>query len=138
MFEWPDLPESVAVFGGGIVGLELGQALHRLGVRMRLFGKGGGVGPLSDPSVRDYAAKTFAAEFPFLPDAKVRSVQRRGDEVEVVFTDADGAAPERFERLLAATGRRPNIDRLGLEHTSLELDDKGVPAVRPVHRPSRR
>jgi dihydrolipoamide dehydrogenase len=128
VFEWPELPASVAVFGGGIVGLELGQALHRLGVRMRLFGKGSAVGPLSDPKVRDYAARTFAAEFPFLPDAEVRSVQRRGDQVEVVFADADGGErAERFERLLAATGRRPNVDRLGLEHTSLELDDQGVP-----------
>jgi dihydrolipoamide dehydrogenase len=128
VFEWPDLPRSVAVFGGGIVGLELGQALHRLGVRMHLFGKGGGVGPLSDPKVREYAAKTFAAEFPFLPDAEVRSVQRRGDEVEIAFADADGGErTERFDRLLAATGRRPNVDRLGLEHTSLALDDNGVP-----------
>jgi dihydrolipoamide dehydrogenase len=128
VFEWAELPESVAVFGGGIVGLELGQALHRLGVRIRLFGKGGAVGPLSDPKVRDYAARTFAAEFPFLPDAEVRSVQRRGDQVEIVFADAEGGErAERFERLLAATGRRPNVDRLGLEQTSLELDDKGVP-----------
>ena len=128
VFEWQDLPESVAVFGGGIIGLELGQALHRLGVRMRLFGKGGAVGPLSDPKVKDYAARTFAAEFPFLPDAKVRSLQRSNGTVQVTFEDEAGnQRTERFDRLLAATGRRPNVDRLGLENTSLELDDKGVP-----------
>jgi dihydrolipoamide dehydrogenase len=127
VFDWQDLPQSVAVFGGGLIGLELGQALHRLGVRMRLFGKGGAVGPLSDPKVRDYAARTFAAEFPFLPDAKVSSVQRRNDAVEVTFEDEGGERTERFDRLLAATGRRPNVDQLGLENTSLELDDKGVP-----------
>jgi dihydrolipoyl dehydrogenase len=128
VFEWQDLPESVAVFGGGIIGLELGQALHRLGVHMRLFGKGGAVGPLSDPKVRDYAASTFAAEFPFLPDAEVRSVRRRNGKVEVTFADEGGGErTERFGRLLAATGRRPNVDRLGLDNTSLELDDKGVP-----------
>ena len=128
VFAWQDLPESVAVFGGGIIGLELGQALHRLGVRMRLFGKGGAVGPLSDPKVREYAARTFTAEFAFDPDAKVRSVQRRDGKVEVTFEDEGGRErTERFDRLLAATGRRPNVDRLGLENTSLELDDKGVP-----------
>jgi dihydrolipoamide dehydrogenase len=127
VFYWTDLPESVAVFGGGIIGLELGQALHRLGVRMRLFGKGGAVGPLSDPKVRDYAARTFAAEFPFDPDAEVRSVQRQGGKVEVTFEDQGRERTERFDRLLAATGRRPNVDRLGLDNTSLELDDKGVP-----------
>ena len=124
VFEWQDLPGSVAVFGGGIIGLELGQALHRLGVRMRLFGKGGAVGPLSDPAVKDYAAKTFAAEFPFDPDAKVGAVRRRDGQIEVVFEDK---GTERFDRLLAATGRRPNVDRLGLENTALELDDRGVP-----------
>ena len=124
VFEWQDLPGSVAVFGGGIIGLELGQALHRLGVRMRLFGKGGAVGPLSDPAVKDYAAKTFAAEFPFDPDAKVGAVRRRDGAIEVVLEDK---GTERFDRLLAATGRRPNVDRLGLENTGLELDDRGVP-----------
>jgi dihydrolipoamide dehydrogenase len=129
VFDWTDLPESAAVFGGGIVGLELGQALHRLGVRMRLFGKGGGVGPLGDPKVRDYAAVTFAAEFPFQPDAEVDAVERRDGEVRVSFTDADGTQrTETFACLLAATGRRPSVDRLGLESTSLELDSRGVPA----------
>jgi dihydrolipoamide dehydrogenase len=127
VFEWPDLPASVAVFGGGIIGLELGQALHRLGVRMRLFGRGGAVGPLSDPEVRDYAARTFAAEFPFDPDAKVGAIRRRDGKVEVTFEDEGGERTERFDLLLAATGRRPNVDRLGLENTGLELDDKGVP-----------
>jgi dihydrolipoamide dehydrogenase len=127
VFEWPDLPASVAVFGGGIIGLELGQALHRLGVRMRLFGKGGAVGPLSDPEVRDYAARTFAAEFPFDPDAKVGAVRRQDGKVEVAFEDEGGERTERFDLLLAATGRRPNVDRLGLENTGLELDGKGVP-----------
>ena len=128
VFEWDDLPESVAVFGGGIIGLELGQALHRLGVRMRLFGKGGAIGPLSDPEVRDYAARTFAAEFPFDPNAKVSAVRRRDGKVEVEFQDEGGGErTEHFDCLLAATGRRPNVDRLGLENTGLELDDKGVP-----------
>ncbi len=39
VFGWTDLPGSVAVVGAGAVGLELAQALHRLGVRVRLFGR---------------------------------------------------------------------------------------------------
>jgi dihydrolipoamide dehydrogenase len=128
VFDWQDLPGSAAVFGGGIVGLELGQALHRLGVRMRLFGKGGAVGPLGDPKVKAYAAETFAAEFPFHPDAKVDAVARQGGKVAVTFAGADGSErTESFDVLLAATGRRPNVDGLGLESTGLELDERGVP-----------
>ena len=45
VFDWQDLPRSAAVFGAGVIGLELGQALSRLGVRVHLFGLGNSVGP---------------------------------------------------------------------------------------------
>ena len=44
VFSWDTLPESVAVFGPGVIGLELGQALARLGVKVEIFGKGGLLG----------------------------------------------------------------------------------------------
>src|SRR5688572_3348077 len=49
VFDWTDLPESVAVIGPGVIGLEVGQALHRLGVRVVVLGRGGRVGPVADP-----------------------------------------------------------------------------------------
>jgi dihydrolipoamide dehydrogenase len=49
IFEWDDLPRSVAVFGPGVIGLELGQALSRLGVRVVVLGRGGRLGPITDP-----------------------------------------------------------------------------------------
>lgn len=122
VFDWETLPGSVAVFGAGVIGLELGQALHRLGVRMRLFGRGNMVGPLSDPDIVAYAAKTFGDEFPAVWDGDTR-IARDGDEVVVSW---DGGE-ERFDYLLAATGRRANVDNIGLENTSVERDERGVP-----------
>lgn len=125
VFDWQDLPKSVAVFGAGVIGLELGQALSRLGVHVRLFGRDNLVGPLSDPAVRDYAAKTFADEFPAHWHADTQ-ISRDGDDVVVRWSD-DPADEERFEYLIVATGRRPNLDKIGLENTSLPLNDRGVP-----------
>jgi len=128
VFYWEDLPASVVVFGAGVIGLELGQALARLGVRVRIFGRGGSIGPLSDPAVRDAALDAMRDELAFHPDGDVRSIARDGDEVTVTFIDDDGVErTERFDYLLAATGRRTNTDRIGLENTSLQLDEKGVP-----------
>ena len=128
VFDWQELPGSVAVFGGGIIGLELGQALHRLGVRIRLFGKFGDVGPLSDPAVKQSALAAFQGEFPFDPDANVTNIERAGDGVSITSTDAEARETnEHCDYLLAATGRRANVDSLALENTSLELDDKGIP-----------
>lgn len=126
VFDWDDLPESVAVFGAGVIGLELGQALHRLGVRTHLFGRGGSVGPLSDPLVQGRARELFAAEMPVSWNADTR-IGRDGNRVTIAWDDQSGSGDERFDYLLAATGRRTNVDSLGLENTSLVLDERGVP-----------
>jgi dihydrolipoamide dehydrogenase len=127
VFELPDLPASVAVFGPGVIGLELGQALHRLGVRVKVFGRGGGIGPLSDPAVLREARCIFGEEFYLDTDAHAE-VARDGDEVVVSYRALDGSAQvERFAYLLAATGRTANVAGLALENTSLATDTRGVP-----------
>ena len=131
VFDWTDLPGSVAVFGGGIIGLELAQALGRLGVRVRLFGKGGGVGPLSDPAVRDAAAAAIGAALPFDPDADVQGITREDDTVVVQFTEGGTQREEHFDWALVATGRAPALAGLDLAASGLRLDERGAPQVDP-------
>lgn len=132
VFDWEDLPEAVAVFGPGVIGLELGQALHRLDVKVKLFGLGGQVGPLTDPQVMAYADKAFKQEFYLDADVKIESMKRLddSDKVEIQFINHDGEL-ETFivDYVLAATGRRPNVDKLALENTEIELDERGVPTA---------
>lgn len=128
VFNWTDLPDSVAVFGPGVIGLELGQALHRLGVETKVFGVGGAVGPLTDSTVRNYAAKALGEEFYLDADVKVDMMQREGDKVFIRYQGLNGLPQEiMVDYVLAATGRRPNVDNLGLENTRLVLDARGVP-----------
>ncbi|GAA3540912.1 dihydrolipoyl dehydrogenase [Zobellella aerophila] len=128
VFDWDDLPESVAVFGPGVIGLELGQALHRLGVKVWMFGMGGQLGPLTDPRVMDYASRTLQQEFFLDADAKVTRMERQGDGVEIDFRNTDGGTEHiRVDYVIAATGRRPNVDNLGLDQLAILLDDRGVP-----------
>ncbi len=128
IFDWHDLPRSVAVFGPGVIGLELGQALHRLGVRVHMFGKGGLVGPFADPAIRRYALDTFNAEFPLDPDADVHSIVRTADGVRIEYRERSGElATLDVDYVVAATGRTPNVSSLSLELTSLRLDSRGVP-----------
>ena len=130
VFEWDDLPNSVAVFGPGVIGLELGQALKRLGVEVVMFGLGGQVGPLTDPEVMAYADKTFNEEFYLDADVKVESMKRIGDAVEIQYLGKDGELKViMVDYVLAATGRRPNVDKLAIENTTVELDKRGVPVA---------
>ena len=134
IFEWETLPESVAVFGSGVIGLELGQAMHRLGVRIRLFGRSGSIKPLSDMAIRDYAEKVFKSEFFLDVKANLLGLERVVNKVEIRFVDhEDGIEKsEKFDYVLVATGRSPNVKGLGLENTSLKLDSRGVPIFDPA------
>jgi dihydrolipoamide dehydrogenase len=128
IFAWDDLPGSVAVFGPGVIGLELGQALHRLGVKVLMFGKDHLVGPFSDPAIRTYATRVFQDEFPLDADAKVHALESTGNGVTIHYDTRSGEPRrETVECVIVATGRAPNVRNLGLEHTSLELDARGVP-----------
>ncbi len=128
IFDWTELPSSLAVFGPGVIGLELGQALARLGVRVRMFGTGGHVGPIRDEEIRQIALKSFNDEFPLDPDARVHEIRQTEHGVQISFDDQDGdEATETFDFLLAATGRQPNIDNLGLDKAGLALDENGLP-----------
>jgi dihydrolipoamide dehydrogenase len=133
VFSWNDLPKSVAVIGPGIIGLELGQALHRLGVQVVVLGRGGRVGGISDPAILACAIATFKQEFVLEPDAQIVDMQRAGDHVALRRTVADGTQETaHFDYVLAATGRAPNVAGIGLDNIGLELNAKGVPAFDPL------
>ena len=118
VFDWTDLPKSAAVFGAGVIGLELGQALTRLGVKVRIFGRSGTIGPLKDPKVKEAARAALQRELDADFDANVSEVlpDGAGTGVIVKYKDRDGnERSETFAVALVAAGRRPNVQGLGLD-----------------------
>lgn len=132
LFELPTLPESVAVFGSGVLGLELGQALSRLGVRVRMFGRGGSLGGIVDEDIRAYAEQCFNDEFYLDTRSDVKTISALEEGASVRFIHRDkGVVTEQFDYILVATGRSPNLDGLDLHNSGLTLDDSGVPLTDP-------
>ena len=128
VFEWTELPNSVAVFGPGVIGIELGQALSRLGVEVLMFGRGGPLGPLTDPVVAGRAKESLAQNLYLDTDATVTGANRTDDGVRIEYLSRDGQRQiAHVDYVLAATGRTPNLSRLALENTSLPLDENGIP-----------
>ncbi|MCC6625340.1 MAG: dihydrolipoyl dehydrogenase [Deltaproteobacteria bacterium] len=126
VFELPDLPSSLAVIGTGVIGLELGQAMHRLGVRTTLFSRHGSFAGLTDPEVHARARAHFCTEL----DVRLGSVvaaERADGGARLRWLEADGPREGVFEYVLAATGRHPEVAGLGLELLGLALDARGVP-----------
>jgi len=122
IFELDDLPKRIAVIGLGIIGLELGQALSRLGVEVIGFEMQKTVGGLSSPNVVDKALEMFGQEFPIYLGAAAQ-LEKTDNGVKVNLEE------QSFEVdiVLASLGRRPNIDNLQLEKAGVQLDERGMP-----------
>lgn len=131
VFSWSTLPESVAVFGSGVIGLELGQALHRLGVKVTVFGRDGSLGGISDPVVLQQATEIFAEEFPFYLRSTSEARLNADGKVEIKWAQDDETGIFVADYLLAAIGRTPNVDNLGLENIKIDTDKRGVPIANP-------
>ncbi len=128
VFDWRDLPRSVLVVGSGVIGVELGLALARLGVRVRVLNRSGSFAHLADPQVRAAAVALLAPELSLVQNARVASACREGDQA-VVGWSADGGPEtvERFDRVLLTAGRSPALDALRLGRPRFD------PATLQVH-----
>ena len=132
IFELEDIPGSIAVIGTGIIGLELGQALNRLGTNVTLFNPGNSVGPLSDPEVEKAARQILQAELNILLGVKVKSATPVDGGVKVNWLDQQGNVRQvLFEKVLVAAGRSPNLSSLNLNKAGISLNERGQPEWDP-------
>ncbi|MGM0412117.1 MAG: dihydrolipoyl dehydrogenase [Pseudomonadota bacterium] len=111
LFEQTALPGRLAVAGLGPIGLELGQALARLGVEVVGYQAGNRLGGIEDEAVSEAARAAVAGEMAIHLDSRAEPVAA-----------ADGVTVngERFDALLAALGRRPRLAGLKLENVGLD------------------
>jgi pyruvate/2-oxoglutarate dehydrogenase complex dihydrolipoamide dehydrogenase (E3) component len=117
-------PDRLAILGGGPIGCELGQAFQRLGTQVTLVQRRGYLLPREEPEARELIAARLRADGVDLRmGAQPVRVEPDG---RTLVVDADGQ-PQRieFDRILVATGRRPETDALGLDTIGAELDEKG-------------
>lgn len=132
VFSWNTLPESIAVFGPGVIGLELGQALHRLGVKTKIFGRSQRLGGISDPVVLAEAQSVFKEELDLHLGVLPRISRSPEGKVTLTWTENGQEHSYTADYLLAATGRTPNTDHIGLENLNIKLNGKGVPEAHPL------
>lgn len=128
VFSWTTLPKSVLVLGAGVIGLELGQALSYLGVRVTLLGRNNGIGHLSDPVVRESALNIMQHNIDFQSNAQLESVQRTEHGVQVNYIDDAGQAQSHeYDYVLATAGRKINLDNLNFKTLNIATKPNGVP-----------
>ncbi|KAA9132611.1 dihydrolipoyl dehydrogenase [Marinihelvus fidelis] len=132
IFELESLPQSLAVVGTGIIGLELGQAMQRLGTQVTFFSPFEDIGPFTDPEVRRVTRDVLGEELELAVGTEMLAAEPVDGGVRLHWRDSAGVEHERiYEKVLVAAGRRANYAGLGLENTGLALDQRGFPSWDP-------
>ena len=134
MFFWDDLPKRVGILGSGIIGMELGQALSRLQVEVSIYNRGDTLVGIRDPKVLQEAWKVFKEELDIYGKTQTQLARSDGGKIKVRYIQAGQprVQDKEFDVILAAIGRKPNIEHLDLGTTGMELDHSGVPIYNPV------
>lgn len=126
-FELENLPASMAVIGLGSIGLEIGQSLHRLGVKVAAVDQLTTIAKLEDEKVNATAIATIGREFPlWLGEAAVLEKVAEGIQITA------GENKIVVDKVFASLGRKPNLANLNLEATDIKVDENNIPVFDPL------
>ena len=120
------LPQSLAIVGGGVIGMEFASFFNSLGTKVTVIEMldeilGGMDRELSALLRADYAKRGIT----FLTSTKVVSLEGDASSVRVSVENAGGASVVEAEKVLLSVGRRPVLKGFGLENLGLEKDERG-------------
>lgn len=121
------LPNSLLIVGGGYIALELGQMFHRFGTRVMLLERGPQrLARGYEPEVGRGIGQIFSDEgIDVVTQATVQSVRREREGIVATAMVEDCERSFRAEKLLVATGRRPNSDQIAIERAGLIVNRDG-------------
>lgn len=124
LFDLKELPATMGVIGLGAIGLEMGVALSRLGVRVVGADQASTIGGIVDPYVEAIARQHFEQEMTMWLDAAVDMIRTPSGSFQLQTKHADRKSAE-VEYVLVALGRRSTLSTLGLQHAGIVVDDEG-------------
>ena len=126
IFERQVQPAHLIVVGGGPIGIEMAQAFRHLGSQVTVIERDT-ILPKDDPELVDVVRRSIVeAGIDLREGARLARVEPSGNGVAAILTENDGEARVDGSDLLMATGRKANVDGLGLEAAGVAFDARGI------------
>lgn len=125
-----EIPDSLLVIGGGIIGLELANVYAALGAKVDVVEMTAGLLPGADRDLVKPLEKRMRARCRDIwLNAKVTGVKANPKSLTVTFEGGKTPDSERYQRVLVAVGRRPNGPHIDADAAGVEVNDAGFIAV---------
>ena len=122
----PRVPESLLVVGGGYIGLEMGLVYQGLGSEVSVVEFFPRLLMGADFDLVDVMVKQVSGRLhEILLDSKVLEINEADGGFDVTIEHEGQTLNKHYDQVLVAIGRRPNTDELGLEHTKVQVDERG-------------
>ena len=131
-FDLDHLPNSMAIFGSNREGLQIGQALSYLGVKVVVFGSHR-IWELTDDSVIDAAIDSFQQRFDLVLDSYTTAIEKNEHGFGIYYLDSSNYENVLgVDSILAASVRYPKLEGLNVRALGLRLDRQGCISVDPL------
>ena len=127
MFETTDLPEELIIIGAGNIGTEMAQAMNRLGAKVTVIDMADRIMVNDDPELAEMLRKMLEREgITYELEASVEEIRQNEKQLTVQIEVNGQQKKIKGDKLLMATGRRANVDDIGLESAGIKYSDKGI------------
>lgn len=126
IMELEKVPKHLIIIGGSYIGLEFGQMFRRFGSEVTIIEQGDKIIGREDTDTSNAVREILEEEgIKFRLNSKCISATQSGNDITVNVDCVSGHPQVKGTHLLAATGRRPNSNGLGLENTDIETNKRG-------------
>ena len=122
----PELPERMAVIGGGYIATELGHVFEAFGTEVTIINRGPKLLRSEDDDISDRYTEVAARRFDLRLGATISRVERARDgAIRIHTSTGDEEHVVECDEVLIATGRIPNSDQLQVGRTGVKVDAAG-------------
>lgn len=132
VWELEELPPRLLVIGAGPIGIELGQAFHRLGAEVTVAQRSGRILTKEDIDVSERMLNYLTSEgIDVRLNTNIAKVEKQKEGINVTFSGSQNAPTNEnleqvFDKILVAAGRAPNVEGLGLEKIGVQMQKSGI------------
>ena len=128
IWELEEFPERLLVVGAGPIGVELGQAFHRLGADVTIAQRSGRILTKEDTDVSEQMLGYLREEgLTIRLNTNIAQVVQHQESINVTFSNGESETTEQiFDKILIAAGRAPNVEGLELDKIGVQVGTRGI------------